>query len=347
MITYFKQFVFLLFINNSFGFFTSGATINPLFNNWNCIAIKENINFNKPYVYNIGELPLVLWKDGNGNLLSTLNICKHMGSKFDKGRLDKDGCLECPYHGLKYDKNDKLGETIEFDGKIFWSYKPKSKNPPKIPFSENKDYSKINIEIDMSGSLTDCAYNSMDLYHPEYVHNNIVGFGNRIPPKNIKSYKYINKIMSGLSFDYYSNQLMRTINKNMTVTKNFHMYHYPSFTWSRVTFDNNKKHLIVAVNFLPLKENKTRWFVSIYHNYMKSNPIEIEFVKLMAKSILYQDSEQMKLQTEENNLKKLAMFEYIFKSDTISSKMHNLLLHYKYPTINDCCDLYNDYKKYI
>jgi phenylpropionate dioxygenase-like ring-hydroxylating dioxygenase large terminal subunit len=342
-----KYFLFLLLlINNSFAFYNT-VNINPLFNNWNCIGIKDNINFKKPYVYNVGELPLVLWKDNNDNLLSTLNICKHMGSKFDKGRIDENGCLECPYHGLPHDKNDKLGETIEYDGKIFWSYNPITKKPSSIPFEKNNNYNKVYLQIDMDGSLTDCAYNSMDLYHPEFVHNKIVGFGNRIPPKNIKSHKYINKLMKGLSFDYYSNKLMRTINNNMFVTKNFHMYHYPSFTWSRVSFDNDKKHLIVAVNFLPLKENKTRWFVTIYHNYMKDNPLQIEFVKLMAKTILFQDSEQMKLQAIENPLKKMAMFEYIFKSDTISSKMHNLFANYKYPNIDDCAILFNDYKKYI
>ena len=41
------------------------------FNSWNCIGIIEKINFKKPYKINIGELPLVVWKDPKNNKLIT------------------------------------------------------------------------------------------------------------------------------------------------------------------------------------------------------------------------------------------------------------------------------------
>jgi phenylpropionate dioxygenase-like ring-hydroxylating dioxygenase large terminal subunit len=346
MINILRLSVILSLIANSIQFFDFSVQVNPLFNNWNCVGIKNNINTKKPYSFNVGELPLVLWNDDNGNLFSTINICKHMGSTLDKGCI-KNGKLQCPYHGLKYDSTDKIGETIEQDGKIFWSYKPYIKKPHSIPFANNKNYNKMYLEIDMDSSLLDCAYNSMDLYHPEYVHNSVFGFGNSIPPDNIKSHNYINNLIHGLSFEYHSNKLMNVVNKNMTVSNNFHMYLYPSFTWSKVSFDNNKKHLIIGVNFLPIKNNKTRWYVSIYHNYMNANSFQIEFVKNMARTILFQDFQQMRLQAPENVLKKSIMFNHIFDTDTISPKMRKTFSNYKYPDIDDCTVLYNDYKKFI
>jgi phenylpropionate dioxygenase-like ring-hydroxylating dioxygenase large terminal subunit len=59
---------------------------------WQCIGIKKNIDITKPYVCNIGDLPLVVWKNTDNQWLSTINICKHMGSKLDQGKI-VNGCL--------------------------------------------------------------------------------------------------------------------------------------------------------------------------------------------------------------------------------------------------------------
>ena len=118
------------------------SSYSSFFNYWTCIGIREKISFNKPYSINIGELPLVLWKDNENKIISSLNICKHMGSKLNNGIITEKGCLKCRYHGLEYTNLDKFGEIIEQDGKIFWAYKPIEKTPHKIPFFNNPHYEK-------------------------------------------------------------------------------------------------------------------------------------------------------------------------------------------------------------
>ena len=293
--------------NKNYNNNSSGDKFNSFFNHWHCIAIKERLDISKPLRYNIGELPLVLWKNKNG-WISTLNICRHMGSQLDNGIITDNGCLKCRYHGLEITEQECFGETVEHEGKIFWSYKPIKKTPHVIPFFNNKDYEVSFLQIDMEASLPDSALNTMDLRHPEYVHN--VGFGNSIPPTNIKQYKYKDRL--GLSFNYQSNPIMKKINDNNLVTNNFHMYIYPTFTWSRVSFKN--KHLIIAVNFLPLKNKKTRWFVTICHNYYKSIFGKNVIIGL-ANLILSQDYFQMKNQYPENKLKSAVLFNHIFKDE--------------------------------
>jgi phenylpropionate dioxygenase-like ring-hydroxylating dioxygenase large terminal subunit len=274
---------------------------NNLFRNWNCIGIKNKIDFTKPYKINIGELPLVIWQHPKTmKLISGINICKHMGSKLDNGIITSSGLLKCQYHGLEIGEDDKFGEVVEVEGKIFWAYKPLNKKPCLTPFFSNKEYVTSFLEIDMDCSLLDSAYNTMDLRHPEYVHNKIIGFGSKIPPKNIKHFIYKDELRLGLSFDYISNERMKSLNK-VKKTKNFHMYIYPTFTWSKVTFEN--KNLIISVNFLPLSENKTRWYVTICHNYYKDN-IGPSIMKFLARAILNQDYFQMQNQYNENILKK-------------------------------------------
>lgn len=305
---------------------------NPFFNHWNCIGIKTKIDFAKPYAYNIGDLPLVLWKNNKNKLISTINVCKHMGSKLETGKI-VNGCLKCPYHGLEFSEKDKFGEIFEQDGKIFWSHQPFEIAPPKIPFFDNKNFVKSFVEIDMDCSLQDSVYNTMDIRHPEYVHG--IGFGSSNIPQKIKTFDFPNKNAVGLSFNYQSNNLMKYIN-GVKKTDNFHMYFYPAFTWSRVSFGDN--HLIISVNFLPIETKKTRWFVTILHNYNKS-PIGKHFMVSLAKIILLQDFHQLKHQFSENAVKKKIIFSHIFENEEAIIVTNKLLQNYKYPNIDDCLQL--------
>jgi phenylpropionate dioxygenase-like ring-hydroxylating dioxygenase large terminal subunit len=208
-----NYYLFILFLNLLFNY-SFAFTPNILFNNWNCIGIKENINFNKPYTIKVGDLPLVIWKNKDNQVVSAINICKHLGSSFDDGSISNDGCLVCPYHGLKYNSQDEFGKVIEQDGKLFWSHNPKNNKPPSFPMYNNKKYKKTFLEFEMECSLQDSAYNSLDIRHPAFVHNSIIGFGNNNPPKNIKTYNYKNKDMIGLFFIYKSNKIIQYINSN-------------------------------------------------------------------------------------------------------------------------------------
>ena len=323
-------------------FFVSSFSYSHFFNHWLCIGVKNEISFDRPYSMNIGELPLVLWKDKNTQkIYSTVNICKHMGSKLNNGLITENGCLKCGYHGLEYSERDKFGEVIEQDGKIFWAYKPIHSTPYKIPFYNNPTYEKSFLTIDMEASLTDSAFNTMDLRHPEYVHGGI-GFGSTIPPENIREYVYSNEKI-GLAFDYHANNIIQKINKDSKTTQNFHMFYYPGFSWSKVTFDKTN-HLIIGVNLLPLENKKTRWYITICHNYYTNN-IQKELMKLFTLVILSQDYTQMKNQYHENKLKKYILFNYIFKNEETIVRVKDMFSNYNYPSDDICLELYKDFRQ--
>lgn len=328
---------------------------NMFFTHWHCVGIIDKIDFSKPYAVNIGELPLVVWKNKQTNqLTSMINICRHMGSKLDNAEITRNGCLKCNYHGLENSHSDKFGETVEHDGKLFWSYNPATKLPPSVPFFHNEQFVKSYLEFDMECSLKDSALNTMDLRHPEYVHGGVLGFGNSIPPRNIKQYQY-SEDKIGLSFDYESKRTIQSlflfatpigtegqdVAQNPKHTNNFHMYIYPTFSWSKVTFDKNK-HLIIGVNLLPLEEQKTRWYVTICSNYFTAN-IQKDFLKVLAAAILTQDSVQMKNQYKECKLKELVLFNHIFENEDVILWLHDMLKTYQYPNEDICADLYKDY----
>lgn len=298
-------------------------SINPLFKQWNCVGIIDNINFCKPYSFQIGHLPLVLWKH-NEKLTAKINICPHMASSLSNADITDAGCLKCKYHGMEFNSDKSFGKVIEFQGKIFWSYDPIQSLPPSIPHFDDPTYCKHFLQIDMPCSLVDSALNTMDIRHQQYVH--FMGFGNDKYPYDIIETKNDATKEVCVSFNYYSNEFIRSINGGIEFTKNKHNYVFPSTTYSIVSFANN--NLVIGVNLFPIENKKTRWFVSILHNY-NTNSIRINFINYLAKTILLQDYTQLQNQFADCELKKQVIFGESFDNE-MSVKWLNEWFHEEY-----------------
>ena len=320
-----------------FCFFTLVDSFNilPLFRHWNCVGFSDEIKDGKPYSFNVGDIPLVAWKTEDNSIISTLNGCKHLGSSLDGGWIEND-CLVCPYHGIKHTNADSCGTIIDYDNKLWWSYDPIDKLPPIIPY-EGYEYVTNYMKIDMDESLPFCAYNSMDLNHPEFIHNGIQGFGSSEVPSNFNTYIYP-KGRVGITFNYVAKDNIKTFNYDANIgniTNNYNQFIYPSTTWSRVSANRNM--IIVGVSMTPLKKNKTRWYVTVKHNYM-NDVFGENLVKVMTMMILNQDKEQFKRQIKNEFLKDYMTLKKVLKHDDPIVHMHNMFSGYKYPSIEDFID---------
>ena len=337
---YIKAFVLFNIILDTVAFTPSPGI--SLFNNWHCIDFVQNIDKTKPHAYNIGELPLVLWFN-ESNPISSVNLCRHFGSKLDHGTV-KNGCLRCAYHGLVHTDKDSFGKTMIYEDKLWWSYEPNYKKPPSVPFYKNKNYATTNIKVDVDASLVDCAFNTMDVNHPGHVHQTF-GFGNPDANalENLKSYKY-NDEKLGLSFNYKSNSNLVHLKRELKKSRNFHIYEYPYTTWSIVSLVNNQ-NLIVNVNMLPLGPNKTRWLVTLKHNYWNKYPHEKKLMEFAARCILFQDKVQMSKQALENGLKRMVMYQEVFENEEHMEDMKTMFKKYQYPDMVSVTKLYDYHKK--
>ena len=345
MVRYMKKLLTIIFLVSSH-IQCIKCFINPIvkpFNEWHCIDFVKNIDKSKPYAYNVGDLPLVSWFDKAGDPHSTVNICSHMGSKLDHGKV-KDGCLVCPYHGMHHNSRKAFGETMIFQDKLWWSYEPKNKRPPKVPFYNSKKFETSHMTIDIDANLLDCTYNTMDMNHPAFVHNNLLGFGSSIPPTDIKTVEYAKEDKVGLSFSYKSNSNLVHLKRELKKSQNFHIYGYPYNTWSRVSLPDNQ-HLIINIDFLPLTPNKTRWFITMKYNYWNNMLFEKVLMYFAANCILYQDKYQMARQAEVSDLKDLVMFQTILKNEEHFDKLKNMLSKYEYPDKNKVRELYKYHLK--
>ena len=119
----------------------------------------------------------------------------------------------------------------------------------------------------------------------------------------------------------------RTVNYNEVI--------YPSTSWSKVSSNNDiKKNIIIGVTMLPLKENLTRWYITIRHNYM-TNLFGKKLMIEATKYILNQDKIQFKRQIKNNKLKNFITWKKILKYENHMKTIRNYYNTYKYPLLED------------
>jgi len=299
-------------------------------NHWHVLSFAGGLDRTKPHKFRVGELPLVTWfENATGNPTTTLDVCRHMGSRLHHGRVE-NGCLVCPYHGLKHGSKQAFGETKEFEGKIWWSHTPKHARPPSSPFFKNKRYASSTVQVDMEASLMDSVYNVMDITHPQYVHSGPAGFGSDIPPSDVVTHVYpaMRNETIGLSFVYSAEGTFAHLDPGVKRSRNFHMLHYPGSSWSRVTMPNGR-NLFVAVDLLPIGRDRTRWFVTLRHNYLTSPPGRW-LINTAARCILEQDRQQMAKQTPSSLVKALAIFNAEMPFEKHFTEMRLMFKNWRY-----------------
>jgi phenylpropionate dioxygenase-like ring-hydroxylating dioxygenase large terminal subunit len=81
----------------------SGSQIVP---GWYPIAASSGVVRRKPIgVKRFGEL-LVLWRADDGRVVCLPDRCSHRSAALSPGKI-RDGCLECPYHGLRFNASGR------------------------------------------------------------------------------------------------------------------------------------------------------------------------------------------------------------------------------------------------
>ena len=316
------------------------AYVSP-FHNWHCIDIMKNIDMNKPYAYNVGDLPLVSWFDNKDNKepMTTLNICRHMGSKLDKGKVD-DGCLICPFHGIRHSEKDAFGTTMIHEGKLWWSYEPLHKKPPSTPFYDSKKYNSIMFDMVMDANIKDCMYNTFDINHFAFVHNDL--FGNNAPPTNYK-YKLHNEGKLSITYKYKTNPTIAKFKKGLDEFHNYQVFDYPYSSISVLSLKKSEK-IVVHVNAYPLAIDKTKIVVTLTHNFWTSFFGKMK-VKALIQYILTQDKVQLANQAKESMLKHSCTEKVFLKNENHFKDLNKIFKGYRYPDTIEVMKLYQKHVK--
>ncbi len=172
-------------------------------NQWYPICESRNVRAGRPMgLTRLGER-LVLWRGSDGRLCCARDVCPHRAARLSLGRI-REGCLECPYHGLRFDSagrcvlipaNGKdspvqrgfdldLHEIREVHGLVWLWYGERGAATAEVPWFDEAPGlggNAITVAREYPFSYLRVMENMTDGHHVPFVHRrSLPGAGTRI-----------------------------------------------------------------------------------------------------------------------------------------------------------------------
>jgi nitrite reductase/ring-hydroxylating ferredoxin subunit len=111
---------------------------------WWAVARSEEINAEKPFNVDVGDQPIVLWRDTDGTVRALEDRCPHRRAPLSLGCILGSGALQCGYHGWTFD--GESGQLVDIP-----NLKSERKYPPVYkakPFGVHESAGFVRICLD-------------------------------------------------------------------------------------------------------------------------------------------------------------------------------------------------------
>jgi phenylpropionate dioxygenase-like ring-hydroxylating dioxygenase large terminal subunit len=164
---------------------------------WTPVALSSEVG-KKPYALTLASERLVLFRDNAGQVAALHDQCPHRGVKLSLGKVSKDGCLECPFHGWRFksdgackdiplnpmpeEKRQRFAATafpVRERGGLIWLYtRPGAEAPdePLVPTDlEDAGFGTFFYTETWAAHWTRAMENMLDMPHLPFVHRRTIG----------------------------------------------------------------------------------------------------------------------------------------------------------------------------
>lgn len=168
---------------------------------WTPVALSSEVG-TKPLSLRLASERLVLFRGEGGRVGVLLDRCPHRGVALSQGRVGKEGCLECPFHGWRFtaegacaqvpfnplpaEKRRHLGATafpVRERGGLVWLYtRPGAEAPdePTVPAALEDPRFTVKWHVETWAThWTRAMENMLDAPHLPFVHRRTIGRGMR------------------------------------------------------------------------------------------------------------------------------------------------------------------------
>jgi len=168
---------------------------------WTPVALSREVG-RKPLSLSLASERVVLFRNGEGQVSALLDRCPHRGVALSLGKVGKDGCLECPFHGWRFagdgacthvplnpmppEKRQRLAATafpVRERGGLIWLYTRPGAEAPSEPFVPDAlEDPKRNVWMTVmpfKAHWTRVMENMLDMPHLPFVHRRTIGAGMR------------------------------------------------------------------------------------------------------------------------------------------------------------------------
>jgi vanillate O-demethylase monooxygenase subunit len=175
-------------------------------NCWYVAAWSSEVESGKVFGRTLLDIPVVLWRDTEGNVVAMNDRCSHRGAPLSTGRVEGNS-IRCLYHGLRFDVQGHCVEipaqerippgldvprfpVVEQHQWIWiWMGDPAKADPSKVPdnhYLDDPAWRSMEGYVHYETNYLYIADNLLDLAHVSYVHATTLGGTDAIAKVNPK-----------------------------------------------------------------------------------------------------------------------------------------------------------------
>jgi phenylpropionate dioxygenase-like ring-hydroxylating dioxygenase large terminal subunit len=166
---------------------------------WTPVAMSKEVG-KAPHALTLAGERLVLFRDTQGRVSALHDQCPHRGVKLSLGKVSKDGCLECPFHGWRFasggacthiplnpmpeEKRQRYAATafpVRERGGLIWVYtRPGAEAPEELSVPAVMEQPGVHVwhyAETWNAHWTRAMENMLDSPHLPFVHRRTIGGG--------------------------------------------------------------------------------------------------------------------------------------------------------------------------
>lgn len=273
-----------------------------------------------PISVTLMDTPLAVYRDDRGVPHALSDRCPHRNAPLSSGRVHADGCIECPYHGWRFDatghcaavpgamdgpaaagptRNVTTYPTIEHDGFV-WVWGEPGGAPDRDPYTQpelaGRGAGKVVFTYDLDCTLHASLENALDVPHTAFLHSGVFRGG---APRELTAVR--RELPDGLEVQYLGEPVglgsLRAAQDSATTFDHWDRFILPSIAqveygvagWLRI---------VNTILHLPMSPTRTRaWFVVRFWTRL---PVAVVKPIVLARGIqiLRQDASMLARQTD-------------------------------------------------
>jgi len=275
----------------------------------------------KPILRILFEKHLVFYRGDNGAPVALLDRCAHRNMALSLGAV-VDGCIECPYHGWRYDADGNcrvvpsLGPEgsipssiqipsfpcVELDGYV-WVYCGEGDGEPasapfSFPYLNDPDWTTFRMKTRFTSSVESCLENFLDCPHTVFVHK---GWFRNPDARSLTA--LVRRLSDSVEVEFRNGPTSDSVIARLLYPKNHKLKHTDRFIMpnlSRVDYEfGPKHHFIITSQCTPISDFQTEVYTVITYRYGALGRLIRLFFEPMSRHIIKQDVDILAAQTKQ------------------------------------------------
>lgn len=259
-------------------------------NQWYAILPSKNVKAGQIVAVKRMNLDLALFRNSKGDIGCVVDQCTHRGAALSLGKV-KDDCIQCPFHGIEFDKNGKCSfipangrassadisrynvrqyPVREGNGIIYLWYGDEEKINKDLPFFDKEiDASFVFSELEdhWNSHYSRCIENQLDVVHLPFVHHNTIGKGNKTLVNGPKTVWENGILTTSANNELDSGQKPKSPEE--CVIKDTHL----SFQFPNIWMNHISDKIKVIIYFAPVDEENTVLYIRFYCSLASFKPL--------------------------------------------------------------------------